>query len=47
MCVVAEAVRNPNTSLSTVVDDWIESYEESQGQAMSELVNFLLRVSLI
>ncbi|KAL8292902.1 hypothetical protein RQP46_000596 [Phenoliferia psychrophenolica] len=37
------AVRDPNSSLQTVVDDWIESYQEASGPAMAELINFILR----
>ena len=43
---MADAVRNPNSSLQTVVDDWIESYQSDAGPAMAELVNFVLRVRL-
>ncbi|BGP05787.1 cohesin complex subunit [Rhodotorula toruloides] len=37
------AVKDPNTALKTVVEDWIESYKEDSGPAMAELVNFVLR----
>ncbi|GAA6000843.1 cohesin subunit IRR1 [Rhodotorula paludigena] len=37
------AVKNPNTALQQTAEDWIESYKESSGPAMSELVNFVLR----
>ncbi|BGP22583.1 cohesin complex subunit SA-1/2 [Rhodotorula toruloides] len=37
------AVKDPNTALKTVVEDWIESYKEDSGPAMAELVNFILR----
>ncbi|KAM0792165.1 hypothetical protein ACM66B_004862 [Microbotryomycetes sp. NB124-2] len=40
---VFNAVRNPNTALESTVNDWIESYQESPGPAMAELVDFLLR----
>lgn len=41
-----DAVKNPNTSLQTTVDDWIESYQNDEGKAMAELINFVLRVRL-
>jgi cohesin complex subunit SA-1/2 len=41
-----DAVKDPNTALKTVVEDWIESYKEDSGPAMAELVNFVLRVRL-
>ncbi|GAA6013136.1 hypothetical protein JCM11491_005192 [Sporobolomyces phaffii] len=37
------AVKSPNTALQTTAEDWIESYKESPGPAMAELVNFVLR----
>lgn len=40
-----DAVRSPDSSLQTTVDDWIQSYSDDKEQAIAELVNFLLRVS--
>lgn len=40
-----DAIRNSNSALQPIVDDWIESYEDDEGPAMAELVNFVLRVS--
>lgn len=40
-------MRNPNSSLQTVVDDWIEAYQEKTGPAMAELINFIFRVSRV
>ncbi|KAM0753990.1 hypothetical protein T439DRAFT_298458 [Meredithblackwellia eburnea MCA 4105] len=37
------AIRNPNSALQTVVDDWVESYQQNAGPAMAELINFVLR----
>lgn len=47
VCHHLDAVKNPNTALQQTAEDWIESYEESSGPAMSELVNFVLRVRLL
>lgn len=43
--MIADAVKNPNASLESVVDDWIESYKNDAGPAMAQLVNFAFRVS--
>ncbi|GAA5879860.1 hypothetical protein JCM3774_002262 [Rhodotorula dairenensis] len=40
---VFNAVKNPNSALQQVAEDWIESYKEESGPAMAELVNFVLR----
>lgn len=39
-----DAVKSPNSSLQTVADDWIGSYESDPGPAMAELITFILRV---
>lgn len=39
-----DAVKNPNSALQQVAEDWIESYKDESGPAMAELVNFVLRV---
>ena len=43
--IMTDAVKNPNASLESIVDDWIESYKNDAGPAMAELVNFAFRVS--
>lgn len=43
--MTVDSVKNPNASLESVVDDWIESYKDDAGPAMAQLVNFAFRVS--
>ena len=47
MLLFLDAVSDPNTSLESIVDDWIESYKSDAGPAMAELINFVLRVRRI
>lgn len=47
LAIFTDAVRNPNSSLQTTADDWVQEYQSDAGPAMAELVNFLLRVSLV
>eukprot|EP00903_Cladosiphon_okamuranus_P006626 g6471.t2 len=40
-----EAVRRNDTALSAVVADWVSTYQEDNGAAMEELLNFILLAS--
>lgn len=46
--VLTDAVKDPRAAIAATVEDWLESYradEDSRGQALADLVNFVLRVS--
>ena len=43
-----DAVKDPRAAIAATVEDWLENYradEDSRGQALADLVNFVLRVS--
>jgi len=42
--IVAEALLDEKVALDPTVLEWIERYEEDETTAMTEMVNFILRV---
>lgn len=45
-----DAVKDPRAALEATAEDWLENYrsdEDTRGQALADLVNFVLRVGLL
>lgn len=43
-------MKDPRAAIAATVEDWLDSYradEDSRGQALADLVNFVLRVSTL
>lgn len=42
-----DSVKDPETALQTTAEDWIVKYHADAGPALAQLVNFVIRVSLV
>lgn len=47
---ISDTVKDPRAALEATAEDWLENYrsdEDTRGQALADLVNFVLRVCLL